>query len=130
MPAFWKLYRGRFRARAGCDWPRSVSYLWRAAPCPPGRNGSGRGPNAGPTIEFKETDADRTRAWPFLPGRNGAPCPARVRSNSISLKFYRAARVRIRLRFSLWPVMARPAPVLGRWVATNRRRSNRGSSQN
>eukprot|EP00661_Eupelagonemidae_sp_cell13_P011205 gene11205-biopygen12387 len=35
---------------------------------PPGRNGSGRGPDAGRTVEFEETDADRTRAWPFLPG--------------------------------------------------------------
>eukprot|EP00661_Eupelagonemidae_sp_cell13_P009359 gene9359-biopygen9253 len=33
-----------------------------------GENGSGRGPDAGRTIEFEETDADRTRAWPFLPG--------------------------------------------------------------
>eukprot|EP00661_Eupelagonemidae_sp_cell13_P001743 gene1743-biopygen16859 len=28
----------------------------------PGENGSGRGPDAGRTIEFEETDADRTRA--------------------------------------------------------------------
>eukprot|EP00661_Eupelagonemidae_sp_cell13_P017053 gene17053-biopygen20335 len=35
---------------------------------PPGENGSGRGPDAGHTIDFKETDAHRTRAWPFLPG--------------------------------------------------------------
>eukprot|EP00661_Eupelagonemidae_sp_cell13_P021617 gene21617-biopygen11681 len=27
-----------------------------------GRNGSGRGPDAGRTIEFKEADVDRTRA--------------------------------------------------------------------
>eukprot|EP00661_Eupelagonemidae_sp_cell13_P018610 gene18610-biopygen5436 len=33
-----------------------------------GGNGSGRGPDAGRTIQFKETDADRTRAWPFLQG--------------------------------------------------------------
>eukprot|EP00661_Eupelagonemidae_sp_cell13_P020899 gene20899-biopygen22146 len=36
-------------------------------PCD-GENGSGRGPDADHTIEFKETDADRTRVWPFLPG--------------------------------------------------------------
>eukprot|EP00661_Eupelagonemidae_sp_cell13_P013512 gene13512-biopygen17034 len=29
----------------------------------------GRGPDAGRTTGFKETDADRTRARPFLPGR-------------------------------------------------------------
>eukprot|EP00661_Eupelagonemidae_sp_cell13_P004715 gene4715-biopygen8480 len=29
---------------------------------------TGRGPDAGRTIEFEGTDADRTRAWPFLPG--------------------------------------------------------------
>eukprot|EP00661_Eupelagonemidae_sp_cell13_P013484 gene13484-biopygen21569 len=33
-----------------------------------GRNDSGRGPDAGHTVEFEETDADRTRAQPFLPG--------------------------------------------------------------
>eukprot|EP00661_Eupelagonemidae_sp_cell13_P015110 gene15110-biopygen11195 len=32
------------------------------------RTRTGRGPDAGHTIEFEETDADRTRAWPFLPG--------------------------------------------------------------
>eukprot|EP00661_Eupelagonemidae_sp_cell13_P024518 gene24518-biopygen22400 len=32
---------------------------------------TGRGPDAGRMAEFKETDADRTRAWPFLPGQ---PC--------------------------------------------------------
>eukprot|EP00661_Eupelagonemidae_sp_cell13_P012791 gene12791-biopygen4969 len=36
-----------------------------------GPGGSGRGPDADRTIEFKETDAGRTRAWPFLPGRVG-----------------------------------------------------------
>eukprot|EP00661_Eupelagonemidae_sp_cell13_P009404 gene9404-biopygen22719 len=30
----------------------------------PGRNESGRGPDAGHTVAFKETDADRTRAVP------------------------------------------------------------------
>eukprot|EP00661_Eupelagonemidae_sp_cell13_P002820 gene2821-biopygen12621 len=30
-----------------------------------GRNGSGRGPNAGRSIEFKEVDADRSQAAPF-----------------------------------------------------------------
>eukprot|EP00661_Eupelagonemidae_sp_cell13_P013752 gene13752-biopygen17042 len=34
------------------------------------RTRTARGPDAGRTIEFKETDADRTRAAPFLPGRN------------------------------------------------------------
>eukprot|EP00661_Eupelagonemidae_sp_cell13_P022939 gene22939-biopygen8812 len=29
---------------------------------------TGRGPDAGRTVEFEETDADRTRVWPFLPG--------------------------------------------------------------
>eukprot|EP00661_Eupelagonemidae_sp_cell13_P014211 gene14211-biopygen8081 len=28
---------------------------------------TGRGPDAGRTMEFEGTDADRTRAWPFLP---------------------------------------------------------------
>eukprot|EP00661_Eupelagonemidae_sp_cell13_P014514 gene14514-biopygen18641 len=32
------------------------------------RTRTGRGPDAGRTIDFEETDADRTRAWPFLPG--------------------------------------------------------------
>eukprot|EP00661_Eupelagonemidae_sp_cell13_P003391 gene3391-biopygen6699 len=39
-------------------------------PPPPGnpdRGRNGRGPDAGHTIGFKETDADRARAWPFLP---------------------------------------------------------------
>eukprot|EP00661_Eupelagonemidae_sp_cell13_P023125 gene23125-biopygen16318 len=31
------------------------------------RTRTGRGPDAGRTIEFGEPDADRTRAWPFLP---------------------------------------------------------------
>eukprot|EP00661_Eupelagonemidae_sp_cell13_P008587 gene8587-biopygen22642 len=36
-----------------------------------GENGSGRGPDAGRTIDFEETDADRTRTgrgWQFSPG--------------------------------------------------------------
>eukprot|EP00661_Eupelagonemidae_sp_cell13_P015579 gene15579-biopygen9724 len=44
---------------------------WRAHRPPWGkrqRTRTGRGPDAGRTIEIKETDADRTRAWPFLPG--------------------------------------------------------------
>eukprot|EP00661_Eupelagonemidae_sp_cell13_P016256 gene16256-biopygen8237 len=28
-----------------------------------------RGPDAGRTLEFEQTDAGRTRAWPFLPVR-------------------------------------------------------------
>eukprot|EP00661_Eupelagonemidae_sp_cell13_P011710 gene11710-biopygen3377 len=32
---------------------------------------AGRGPVLGLTIEFEETDAGRTRAWPFLPGGGG-----------------------------------------------------------
>eukprot|EP00661_Eupelagonemidae_sp_cell13_P010186 gene10186-biopygen3275 len=51
---------------------------FRAAGQPQGSSGkkwqrtrAGRGPDAGRTIAFKETDADRTRAWAFLPGRNG-----------------------------------------------------------
>eukprot|EP00661_Eupelagonemidae_sp_cell13_P011697 gene11697-biopygen19900 len=31
------------------------------------RTRTGRGPDAGRTLEFEQTDADRTRAWPFLP---------------------------------------------------------------
>eukprot|EP00661_Eupelagonemidae_sp_cell13_P025775 gene25775-biopygen3021 len=44
----------------------------RNAPCVWGkrqRTRTGRGPDAGRTIGIKETDADRTRAWPFLPPR-------------------------------------------------------------
>eukprot|EP00661_Eupelagonemidae_sp_cell13_P007484 gene7484-biopygen9086 len=37
---------------------------------------NGRGPDAGRTIEFKGTDADRTRAWPFLPTAGGRPSDA------------------------------------------------------
>eukprot|EP00661_Eupelagonemidae_sp_cell13_P024620 gene24620-biopygen11920 len=72
----------RARARVVCDAPARVcarvgacACVDRANPdgcartcatqCPTalfGRNGSGRGPDAGRTIESKETDADRTRA--------------------------------------------------------------------
>eukprot|EP00661_Eupelagonemidae_sp_cell13_P015244 gene15244-biopygen12711 len=45
--------------------PKAHWPLARARPCPPsplcGRNGSGRGPDADRTVEFKETDTGRTR---------------------------------------------------------------------
>eukprot|EP00661_Eupelagonemidae_sp_cell13_P012578 gene12578-biopygen4951 len=44
----------------------SIAVRGKAVPAP-GKNGSGRGPDAGRTIDFKGTGADRTRAWPFLP---------------------------------------------------------------
>eukprot|EP00661_Eupelagonemidae_sp_cell13_P005305 gene5305-biopygen2704 len=37
------------------------------------RQRTGRGPDAGRTIECKETDADRTRARPFLPAPPAVP---------------------------------------------------------
>eukprot|EP00661_Eupelagonemidae_sp_cell13_P019619 gene19619-biopygen16065 len=52
--------------------------------CPPppesskdrGRNESGRGPDADRhTIDFEGTDADRTRAVPFLPSWGNRTCP-------------------------------------------------------
>eukprot|EP00661_Eupelagonemidae_sp_cell13_P008127 gene8127-biopygen22595 len=49
---FFKFYRvGRVRDASAAVSPRG--------------NGNGRGPDAGHTIEFKETDADRTRASRF-----------------------------------------------------------------
>eukprot|EP00661_Eupelagonemidae_sp_cell13_P010816 gene10816-biopygen4808 len=39
----------------------------RARQMPPRGNSSGRGPDAGRTIDMKETGADRTRAWQSLP---------------------------------------------------------------
>eukprot|EP00661_Eupelagonemidae_sp_cell13_P008599 gene8599-biopygen1611 len=39
----------------------------RTSDDPVKRTRTGRGPDAGRTIGFEETDADRTRAWPFLP---------------------------------------------------------------
>eukprot|EP00661_Eupelagonemidae_sp_cell13_P008717 gene8717-biopygen19665 len=39
---------------------------------PPGKNGSGRGPDAGRRIESRETDADRTRAESFPPSKTSA----------------------------------------------------------
>eukprot|EP00661_Eupelagonemidae_sp_cell13_P012956 gene12956-biopygen18527 len=40
---------------------------WRPR-SPAGKNGSGRGPDAGRTMQTKETDAGRMRAVPFLTG--------------------------------------------------------------
>eukprot|EP00661_Eupelagonemidae_sp_cell13_P006939 gene6939-biopygen15006 len=63
------------------------SSLVRSSSSARGRNGSGRRPDAGRTIEMKKnTDADRTRAWPFLPvpnpipGWRRRPAPRRRRS--------------------------------------------------
>eukprot|EP00661_Eupelagonemidae_sp_cell13_P017193 gene17193-biopygen791 len=76
--------RDRFCAGNGCEtsgtsttktfWARRNRedvYGKLFGPAEPGRgeNGSGRGQDAGHTIGFEATDADRTRAWPFLPGR-------------------------------------------------------------
>eukprot|EP00661_Eupelagonemidae_sp_cell13_P024467 gene24467-biopygen19425 len=47
--------------------PAACELRARRRRAPSGRNGSGRGPDAGRTIEFKGTGADRTRAEPFLP---------------------------------------------------------------
>eukprot|EP00661_Eupelagonemidae_sp_cell13_P011951 gene11951-biopygen10953 len=40
------------------------------------RTRTGRGPHD----RFKETDADRTRAWPFLPGVTYGPAEVQYRS--------------------------------------------------
>eukprot|EP00661_Eupelagonemidae_sp_cell13_P015901 gene15901-biopygen14295 len=51
----------------GCAKPKlnlEAPLFWDVVP---GRNGNGRGPDAGYTIELKKTDADRTRAWLFSP---------------------------------------------------------------
>eukprot|EP00661_Eupelagonemidae_sp_cell13_P008347 gene8347-biopygen3123 len=93
-PAAQRPHRGPGRRRRTPEdlWERDFAgsgrsvLIWRAghgSACPlgrsepglskeglgPGENGSGRGPDAGRTIEFEEADADRTRAWPFLPAR-------------------------------------------------------------
>eukprot|EP00661_Eupelagonemidae_sp_cell13_P020083 gene20083-biopygen11567 len=47
------------------------------------RTRTGRGPDAGRTLEFEQTDADRTRAWPFLPVRVRVRVRARVRSGGL-----------------------------------------------
>eukprot|EP00661_Eupelagonemidae_sp_cell13_P015899 gene15899-biopygen8203 len=49
------------RARAHCVPCGHCALGWE--------NSSGRRPDAGRTIGFKGTDACRTWAWPFLPGR-------------------------------------------------------------
>eukprot|EP00661_Eupelagonemidae_sp_cell13_P013972 gene13972-biopygen8062 len=50
-----------------------------------GRNGSGRGPDAGRTVGFKATDADRTRA-------EGESTPAPHGPRPVRFEIYRAAR--------------------------------------
>eukprot|EP00661_Eupelagonemidae_sp_cell13_P007301 gene7301-biopygen13572 len=55
----------RIAGRGYWAWSRLQSDNVRS--CGPGRNGSGRGPDAGRTIEFKETDADRRRAGAIYP---------------------------------------------------------------
>eukprot|EP00661_Eupelagonemidae_sp_cell13_P005415 gene5415-biopygen8742 len=51
------------------------------------RTRTGRGPDAGRTIDFEETDADRTRAWPFLPDggqRRGNACSLYMEGNNVA----------------------------------------------
>eukprot|EP00661_Eupelagonemidae_sp_cell13_P007612 gene7612-biopygen13602 len=74
-------------ARGGCEWKGQRRFVCRGS-CTGAKTKkrtragrgphdsiqrNGRGPDVGRTIAFKETDADRTRAWPFLSvGRGGA----------------------------------------------------------
>eukprot|EP00661_Eupelagonemidae_sp_cell13_P007898 gene7898-biopygen22577 len=65
----------------GCPWVRRAKRLWT---CPGRRARTGRGPDAGRTIAFEETDADRTRtgrgrgrfSLPAALGGGGARPPA------------------------------------------------------
>eukprot|EP00661_Eupelagonemidae_sp_cell13_P009074 gene9074-biopygen153 len=61
----------RHPQRAGA-WPRTRFWKDRGPMLLQRSNGGGRGPDAGRTVEFKETDADRTHAGPLLHGGRGA----------------------------------------------------------